>query len=321
MEAVKLEQLETAGQIGLATDWQIPADSDLTARVIVHKLATVLEGPMKMNMMFGGRLGSLRRSGRRRGRGFTLIELLVVIAIIAILAALLLPALAKAKGKAVQTQCLNNMRQLDVCWVMYAGDYNERLVPNWLMPGGDSSPDAWVAGDVTVATEEINVLYLQEAKLFPYNTSVGIYKCPAPALLNGLSPVRTVSLNGRMGGADTVDAAAYGVVDTSYILGPAYPMFKKTSQIVQPAPSSALTFLDESINTIDDGYFAVRLTSIWQNSPTVRHNLGTTMSFADGHSERWGWRGLNTEQSWNAPVVGSGQAIDLQRLQDSVAVQ
>jgi len=274
-----------------------------------------------MNRMSGSRLGSLRRSVRRWREGFTLIELLVVIAIIAILAALLLLALAKAKAKAQSIQCLNNMKQLDVCWVMYAGDYNERLVPNWIAPGGDSSPYAWVAGDVTVSTEETNPLYLQEGKLFPYNTSFGIYKCPTPALLKGVSPVRTVSLNGRMAGADAAAAAAYDVDDTSSILGPDYPPFKKTTQILQPTPSSALTFLDESINTIDDGFFAVRLTSIWQNSPTVRHNLGASLSFADGHSERWGWRGLTTDQDLNAPVVGTGQAIDLQRLQNSVAVQ
>lgn len=234
---------------------------------------------------------------KHESTGFTLIELLVVIAIIAILAALLLPALAKAKEKASTTQCLNNLKQLNTCWVMYYGDNNDILVRNWSQ-GISAAPCAWIIGNAATDSILVQTNNIKNGALFPYNTSVAIYKCPADKSTIGTSQfarVRSYSISTAMNWIDTGDC---GQPDGCNPV-PGRPRSPyKTSQLNDPGTSKASVFLDEHEDSIDNGACGIYSRNSdttpnlgWWNVPATRHGRGCNLSFADGHVEHWRWLG------------------------------
>jgi prepilin-type N-terminal cleavage/methylation domain-containing protein/prepilin-type processing-associated H-X9-DG protein len=270
----------------------------------------------------GGWCSTQPRSGREH-RAFTLIELLVVIAIIAVLAAILLPALVQAKEKARVTQCLNNFKQLTLAWTMYIGDNADQLPLNWTSYAGQSPNDSWVTGSVRVSSP---VDGLTNGTLFSYHHSTAIYVCPDLQPVGGRLWERSVSMAERMGGNRPTDVSSYNAAIQSSVydtigatLGPGYLVFRKPGQIMNPGPANAVVLIDESANTIEDGICAINFSN-WQNAPTDRHR-GCVFSFADGHVERWRWRGINREMAWSVTPVGIAQINDFQKLLNSQVVQ
>jgi len=206
---------------------------------------------------------------RRRLSAFTLIELLVVIAIIAILAAMLLPALARSKQQAYTTKCLSNHKQLIAAWIMYAGDYKGGLVENNALGTSNYTyGKAWIMGNMQALPDMTNLVDIVNAKLYPYNQSTGIYKCPAdtkPYLFDGkgYNRIRSYSMSGQMNSAEPMN--------------PQFPCNVRETDILHPPPSHAFVFIDEAACSIDDGYYAVDvLQHEWQNLVAAWHNNGDT---------------------------------------------
>jgi prepilin-type N-terminal cleavage/methylation domain-containing protein len=269
----------------------------------------------------------------KKRMGFTLIELLVVIAIIAILAALLLPALSKAKAKAQRTACLNNTKQLITAWIMYNGDNNGRIpgCAPFLTPGtprldawvlGTAKPfnQPWIMGEVDAgALDCTNANALARGSLFPDLQSAASYRCPADKRAVGGAPfVRNYSMNTWMNGMALANPA--NDIDPDHVL------FKVDSGI--PRPSQFFVFIDEDENTINDGMFVVFMRSgQWLvDVPARRHKTAYTLSFADGHTDSFKFMegetmNCDTSQSRPGETTSSGAPNrDLVKLREAATV-
>ena len=247
--------------------------------------------------------GNSAQAECRTRNAFTLIELLVVITINAILASLLLPALSRAKAKAQSIKCLNNLRQLTLCWLMYPDDNGDRLPPQ--NPGTTVSADmssqsgSWILGDVQ---QDLTSSNIEHGVLFPYNRSIAIYHCPADkSTVTGhksLLRTRSYSLDWYLG------------VDPKVWFDPRIRL--RSSEIVSPGPSQIYVFIDEDDRTINDGtFFSPESWAMWGDLPAVRHALRSNLSFADGHVDPWRWQWTKKK---SGPPVNPSDKQDLQRL-------
>jgi prepilin-type N-terminal cleavage/methylation domain-containing protein/prepilin-type processing-associated H-X9-DG protein len=269
----------------------------------------------------------LRIPRSKFGRAFTLIELLVVISIIAILAALLLPALARSKAFAQSINCLGNLKQLQIGYLMYAQENNDSQVgPESVLPAGlgdaRSYSNSWVLGSARFDTNTDNI---RAGAIFRYVGAPGVYHCPAdkstvsgdPALLR----MRSYSKDGWMFGRGSV-YNANGI----YMTPDMYPWGRyKVSDHQNPGPSGVWVFIDEQEQSIEPGDFILNQPASisggdpwWLSLAADRHRLGCNLSFLDGHCEHWKWKAPKIYIGFNVPARTDGDDDDLRRLQDAV---
>ncbi len=274
-------------------------------------------------------LRGLTPSVKARQRAFTLIELLVVIAIIAILAAMLLPVLNRSKQTALKAQCINNFKQLQICYRMYVDDNNDNLPLNDI--GSGTGVSSWIAYATPNASAQFdyNTKNIQKATLYPYNQSPKIYLCPANNYMlsvgaSGGPPgpyrddfnklisaatvpqTRTCSVEYSLG-AGKGSTPPWTQTGNSYV----WKTYQKFSSLQMTRVSAKIVFVDEASGTVDDGAFALwpmnSGQNFWWNLPTSRHDNGGIFSFADGHVEYWKWHGTAVTSSyWQTQGPGTG---------------
>jgi prepilin-type N-terminal cleavage/methylation domain-containing protein/prepilin-type processing-associated H-X9-DG protein len=272
----------------------------------------------KAMAMFGMPLGSGRRiegqatAGIREQppscKAFTLIELLVVIAIISILAAMLLPALAKAKTKALSVSCTSNLRQFALAWQQYTLDFNDVMPPSMMpgAPGVAGTAGCWVLGN---AQSDIDTNGIIRGVLYePYVRNTSVYRCPADKSLVTSHPelprTRSYSMNWWLNGNFGDSANPRNTPEDK----------TKLSQLITPA--DIFVFADEDENSINDGTLTVlsdkyATPNVWQDLPSERHNRSCNLSFADAHVKTHKWNWQKTFQSHPQAPANAQDRADL----------
>lgn len=269
------------------------------------------------------------QSAPRRSRpdrnpcAFTLLELLVIVAIIAILAALLLPAIARAKAHGKKVGCINNQRQLALTWLLYTSDNAELIPSNGRNDPPDQNRKLWVQGNFFNPDSSRTNIYMMDPRfaLFAnYIKSQKIYVCPndkQTVKVSGVEypKVRSYAMNvyaGWTGGWD------------SRLPSTGFRIFRKHSEM--PRPVDIFLFQDVNPESICWPYFGVYMNGdYFFNFPSSSHLRRGIISFADGHVEMHRWTDPRTIAAYSSDYHrhndSSSRNNDLAWLRDHTTVK
>jgi len=304
--------------------WEIGTRGSSSFRA-ANRFGVVESQILHMNRKASKKYSQTFRSDRPF-QGFTLIELLVVIAIIAILAAMLLPALSKAKLKAQGIQCMNNHRQLAFAWRLYTEDFNDTLTyastanrAAKVYSADPADPDnyAWSGAHMDfVGANRANWdpnYDMMKRPLWPYAKVTAIYKCPADNstvdAFGATKPrILTMSMNLYVGGFAPMKAAPQSWAGTGggWSFADPYRIYSKLTGITEP--SKIFVFLDMREDTVNWSNFMADMTGYSPNNPGsyqwtgdlpgMYHSRAAGFSFSDGHSEIKKWQDGRTTPAY-----------------------
>jgi prepilin-type N-terminal cleavage/methylation domain-containing protein/prepilin-type processing-associated H-X9-DG protein len=246
--------------------------------------------------------------------GFTLVEVMAVIAIVLVVVTLLSAALNQTRIRTMRVLCLDNMKQLQTAWLIYADDHNDYIALNRTAPVVESSgtiaamantTNSWVAGNPKLDKSTDNI---KKGVLYPIVKHPEVYRCPLDNSKTryGTMRNRSYSINSYLGGDDDD-------------LDPRVKM--KTSELVNPPPDQVFVFIEEHEESVWSGGFLVLPreggAGTWNSTPTDRHMQGCNLTFADGHLEYWKWLAPKRPNR-NQLITDPKDLRDLRRLQESL---
>jgi len=275
----------------------------------------------------------IARTTRANTAGFTLIELLVVIAIIAILAAMLLPALGKAKVRAQAVQCMNNNKQMMLSWRQYVEDNADKVPSAYGNGWRDGRTTTWIPYPIPDMSWTGNPkvdggnqynwntdLTLKKSVLWPYcGNAPGIWRCPGDA------PYTCIASTGPLAGQSqprwrSISMLSWWNGSDADQFGKDFTIYSKLSMAVNPGPAMTIVFVDERADSVNDGEWCSGMNG-WPNSPASwtivdvpgsYHGGACGFSFADGHSEVHRWVDARTTPAMGkgSPNIAAGNSKD-----------